>query len=128
MHIAFQSVLLSLIWLILLNSTNKYCFFFFHFLERWGPGKGVDVTLPCCIRRCGADLYQIVSVYQHFIYETPSCSTLMKCNYAAARTSLVYHMKNVSTPAPQWLMLNVRSALFPPSPGLKDIVFARGVT
>lgn len=47
------------------------------------------------IWRCGADLYQTVSVYQHFIYETPLCSPFMKCNYTATHTFLVYHMKNV---------------------------------
>lgn len=41
------------------------------------------------------DLYHIVSLYQHFFYEIPWCSTFMKCNYSATHTSLVYHMKNV---------------------------------
>lgn len=64
----------------LLNSTNKYVFF-----PRW----------LFCFLFALADLYQIVSVYQHFIYKAPLCSTFMKCNYSVTLTPPVYHMKNV---------------------------------
>lgn len=56
--------------------------------------------LSFCTWRCAVDLYQIVNVYQHFIHETPLCSTFMICNYSAAHTFLLYHMKNVFVVSP----------------------------